>query len=149
MEMLRAAGMGVVAGAVGTAVLTVAERTEMAITGREPSTVPGQVGAKLAGRDIESSSALVDRLNPAVHWGHGIGMGAVRGILSASGLGSTAATLAYFPIVFGGDAALYRTLGIAPPPWRWTRTELATDLFGKGVLAFATSAAYIALDRRF
>jgi len=71
MEMLRAAGLGVVAGAVGTAVLTVAERTEMAVTGREPSTVPGQVGARLAGRDIESNSALVDRLNPAFHWGHG------------------------------------------------------------------------------
>ncbi len=148
MEMLRAAGLGVVAGAVGTAVLTVAERAEMAITGRESSTVPGQVGAKLAGREVESNAALVERLNPAVHWGHGIALGAVRGLLDGAGLNPATATLAFYPMVFGGDAALYRALGIAPPPWRWTRRDLATDLFGKGVLAFATSAAYVALDRR-
>lgn len=146
MEILRAAGLGIVAGAVGTAVLTIAERAEMAMTGREPSTVPGQVGAKLAGREVESNPALVERLNPVVHWGHGIGLGAVRGLLDAAGLKPASATLAFYPLVFGGDAALYRALNIAPAPWAWTRTELATDLFGKGVLAFATSAAYIALD---
>ncbi len=148
MEILRAAGLGIVAGAVGTAVLTIAERAEMAMTGREPSTVPGQVGAKLAGREVESNAALVERLNPVVHWGHGIAMGAVRGLLDVAGLKPASATLAFYPLVFGGDAALYRALDIAPEPWRWTRAELATDLFGKGVLAFATSATYIALDRQ-
>ncbi len=146
MKILRAAGLGAVAGAVGTAVLTVAERAEMALTGRAPSTVPGQVGAKLGGREVESDPALVKRLNPVVHWGHGIAMGAVRGLLDVAGLKPATATLAFYPLVFGGDAALYRALNIAPEPWRWTRAELATDLFGKGVLAFATSAAYIALE---
>jgi hypothetical protein len=42
---------------------------------------------------------------------------------------------------------LYRALGIAPSPWRWSRQERATDLFGKSVLAGVTSAAYIAFDR--
>ena len=146
MDILKAAGLGLVAGLVGTAALTLAERLEMALTGREPSTVPGQVGVKVAGREPGANPELVERLNPVVHWGHGIGLGAARGLLDAAGLGPLAATLVFYPVVFGGDAALYRALGIAPAPWHWSRAELATDLFGKGVLAFATSGAYIALE---
>ena len=146
MDTLKAAGLGLAAGAIGTVALTLAERVEMALTGREPSTVPGQVGAKIGRREPGANPALVERLNPVVHWGHGIGLGAARGLLDAAGLGPLAATLVFYPLVFGGDAALYKALGIAPAPWHWTRTELATDLYGKGVLAFATSGAYILLD---
>ncbi len=147
MEILEAIGLGLVAGAIGTVALTIAETIEMKLTGREGSSVPGQVGTKLSGRDPEAAPARVKRLNPIVHWVHGIGLGAVRGLLDVAGLGPLAATLAFYPIVFGGDAALYKVLGIAPAPWRWSRAELATDLFGKGVLAFATSGAYILLDK--
>ena len=147
MQMLKAASLGLAAGAIGTVALTLAERLEMALTGRQPSTVPGQVGAKLTGLDTEADPELVERLNPLVHWGHGIGLGAARGLLDAAGLRPLTATLAFYPVVFGGDAALYKALGIAPAPWHWTPAELATDLFGKGVLAFATSGAYIALEK--
>ena len=147
MAIIRAVGWGLAAGAVGTVALTIAEKAEMAATGRKPSTVPGQVGAKLSAHDPQTHPEVVERLNPIVHWAHGIGLGAVRGLLDAAGMSQSAATLAFFPIVRAGDAALYRALGIAAPAWRWTRAELATDLFGKGVLAFATSGAYTLLDR--
>ncbi|MDQ3644236.1 MAG: hypothetical protein M3356_01840 [Actinomycetota bacterium] len=146
MEILESVGLGLAAGAIGTVALTVAEKLEMKVTGREASAVPGQVGTKLSGHEPETNPALVKRLDPIVHWGHGIGLGAVRGLLDVAGLGALAATLVFYPIVFAGDATLYRVLGIAPAPWRWTRAELATDLFGKGILAFATSGAYILLD---
>jgi hypothetical protein len=81
-----------------------------------------------------------------VHWGHGIGLGVARAILEDAG--RRRATLAFFPIVWAGDAMLYRALGIAPWPWRWSRQDLATDLFGKGILAGVTSAAYIVFNRR-
>ena len=126
--------------------LTLAEHAEMKLTGREPSSVPGQVGAKLVGRDPDADPALTKRLSPLVHWTHGIALGGARGLLDAAGLSPRAATLAFYPLVWGGDALLYRALGIAPAPWRWSRDELLTDLFGKGVLAFATSGAYILLD---
>jgi hypothetical protein len=147
VAIIRAVGMGLAAGAVGTVALTIAEKAEMAATGRKPSTVPGQVGSKLSARDPDTHPDVVERLDPIVHWAHGIGLGAVRGLLAAAGMRQSAATLAFFPIVWAGDAALYGTLGIAAPPWRWTHRELATDLFGKGVLAFATSGAYMVLDR--
>ncbi len=147
METLEAVGLGLVAGAIGTVALTVAEQLEMKLTGREASDVPGQVGVKLAGGDPDADPERVARLSPIVHWAHGIGLGAVRGGLDRAGLSPAAASLVFAPIVFGGDATVYRALGIAPAPWRWTRAELATDLFGKGVLAFATSAAYVLLEK--
>ncbi len=145
METLEAVGLGLAAGAIGTAVLTLAENVEMKLTGRAASDVPGQVGVKLTGGDPDAGPERVKRVGPIVHWAHGLGLGALRGGLDRAGLSPVAATLAFYPMVFGGDATLYRALGIAPAPWRWTRAELATDLFGKGVLAFATSAAYIFL----
>ena len=147
MEVREAVGLGLVAGAVGTVALTFAERAEMTLSGRDASTVPGQVGAKLAGRDPKASAELVERLNGPVHWSHGIGLGAVRGLLDAAGLGPRAATLVFYPLVWGGDAALYRALGIADVPWRWERADLLRDLYGKGVLALATSGSYIALRK--
>ncbi len=137
---------GLVAGGIGTAALTLAENAEMAVTGREASTVPGQVGAKLAGIDPQDRPELVQRLNPVVHWSHGIALGGVRGLLDAAGLGPVAATAAFVPLVWGGDAALYYALVIAPAPWEWERSELLTDVFGKTVLAVSTSLAYEALS---
>ena len=147
-SVVSAVGRGLAAGALGTAALSAAERLEMRVTGREASSVPGQVGAKLAGHDPSADPELVERLNPVVHWAHGIGLGAVRGLLDTAGLQPRVATLFFFPIVFGGDSALYRALGIASAPWQWSREDLMRDLFGKGVLAFATSGAYIALSKK-
>ncbi len=146
MAIVEAVGLGLAAGVVGTIALTIAETVEMRITGRESSTIPGQVGAKLSGRDPQTHPAVVQRLNPIVHWIHGISLGAVRGLLDFAGLGALAATVVFYALVWGGDALLYRTLGLAPAPWKWERRALLTDLYGKGVLALATSGAYILLD---
>ena len=43
-ELIGRLTRGLVAGAVGTIAMTVSERLEMAVSGREASTVPGQVG---------------------------------------------------------------------------------------------------------
>ena len=40
MSVAGVVGRGFAAGAVGTVVLTVAEKAEMKLTGREPSTIP-------------------------------------------------------------------------------------------------------------
>jgi hypothetical protein len=147
MAIGEAVTRGLAAGAIGTIALTVAENVEMRLTGRPASTMPGQVAAKLSGRDPDEEPHVVQRLNAGMHWVHGIAMGAARGLMDVAGLRPLAASAVFFGVVWGGDAALYRALGLAPEPWRWQRRELLTDLYGKGVLAFATSGAYIALDR--
>jgi hypothetical protein len=146
MDVFGAIGLGLLAGTVGTVALTLAEKIEMQISGRELSTVPGQVGAKVIGRDAQADPQVAERLNPVVHWVHGISMGAVRGLLGFAGLGFLPATGVFFLVVWGGDVLLYRALGIAKMPWSWSGPELAADLWGKGVYVVATSAAFVALD---
>ncbi len=146
MELQTAAalGKGMVAGLVGTAAMTVSERVEMAVTGREPSDVPGQVGAALLGRH-PSTDAEMQRLSTQVHWAHGILGGALRGVLDSAGLTGPAASVAHFAALWGGDASLYAALGIAPVPWEWQQDELAADMLHKGVYAAVTGAVYDAL----
>jgi hypothetical protein len=144
-ELFGALARGMIAGAAGTVALTLSERLEMAITGREGSQVPGEVGAHLLpGKDPDAPSD-VERLNTPVHWAHGIAMGGLRGLLDVGGVRGTAATAAHFALFWGSDAMLYRALGVADVPWRWSGDELASDVLHKGVYAVATGAVYEAL----
>ncbi len=140
--LLRGLVRGVVAGAAGTVALTVAEQLDMTLTGRKSSSVPGQVGAHLLpGRDPHSA-ADVASLNTSVHWVHGITMGALRGVLDAAEVRGSTATAAHFALLWGGDAALYKTLGIAETPWKWSGRDLASDVVSKGVYAVVTGVVY-------
>ena len=141
-RLLGALTRGMVAGAAGTIAMTVSERLEMAVTGRSGSTVPGQVAAHLVPGTDPDRDADVERLNAPMHWAHGIGMGAVRGALDLAGVRGPAASAAHFALLWAGDAALYRALGVADVPWRWSADELASDVLHKGVYAAVTGAVY-------
>ena len=144
-QLLSALRRGMLAGAVGTAAMTLSERLEMAATGRLGSQVPGKVGAHLLPGKDPASTSDVEGINGAVHWTHGITMGALRGALDVAGMRGRRASLAHFALLWGGDAALYRLLGIAEAPWSWSASDLATDLLHKGVYAGVTGATYEAL----
>lgn len=146
MTNTAAAMRGAIAGLVGTAVMTLSETVEAKLTGRPASMVPGQVGAELLGGD-KDDTARVRSLNPWVHWGHGMAMGAVRGLIGQRVDNPAAATAIHFAALWVGDGALYSGLGVAPPPWEWSPQELATDLGHKGLYAAVTGATYEALDR--
>ena len=139
---------GLIAGTVGTVIMTLSERLEMSMSGRQASTVPGQVGASVLPGASPGAPGQVRKLNGPTHWAHGIGMGLVRSAVARAGLRGPSAAAAHFALLWGGDAALYRALGLADVPWRWERRELATDLLHKGVYAAATGAAYSALAKR-
>jgi hypothetical protein len=144
-DVVRAAARGIIAGAVGAAAMTLTQRLEMAVSGRAPSTVPGQVGAHLLPGADPRPVGDVARLNGLVHWGHGMTLGALRAALDGMGLRGPVASAAHFALLWSGDAALYRALGIADVPWRWSADELATDVLHKGVYAAVTGAVYDAL----
>jgi hypothetical protein len=144
-NILIALSRGMIAGLAGTIAMTVTERLEMAVSEREPSTVPGQVGAHLLPGKRPDLPSDVERLNGPIHWVHGITMGALRGALDLAGTRGPRASIAHFALVWGGDAALYRALGVADMPWRWDTDELVTDMLHKGVYAAVTGAVYDAL----
>ena len=144
VQTAAAVAKGMAAGLVGTAAMTVSERIEMAVTGRQGSDVPGQVGARLSGRQPESAADL-QRLSTRVHWAHGILAGGLRGVLDRAGFEGPAASVAHFAALWGGDATMYAALGIAPAPWNWDEDELAADVLHKGVYAAVTGVVYDAL----
>jgi hypothetical protein len=72
----------------------------------------------------------------------------LRGLLDMAGMQGPQATAAHFALFWGGDAMLYRGLGVADVPWKWGGDELASDVFHKGVYAVVTGAVYDALASR-
>lgn len=137
---------GLVAGAVGTLAMTLTERLEMSVSGRPASQVPGQVGACLLPGSDPRSDADVQRLNTPVHWAHGVAMGPLRAALDAAGFDGPTASAIHFALLWSGDAALYRALGIAEVPWQWEAGALVTDVLHKSVYAAVTGAVYDALS---
>lgn len=136
---------GAVAGVIGTAAMTVTQAIEMRVTGREASLVPGEVGAKLARLKVRGRRKR--RLSLGVHWAHGLNGGLVRGLLGLTPLTGASAGATHFAALWVSDVTLYMALGIASPPWRWEREELAVDLLHKGLYAVVTSAAFERLSR--
>lgn len=131
---------GAVAGLVGTAVMTGAQTAEMRVTGRAPSTVPGEVASKLLGLKPADGAELT-RISLRMHWAHGMTQGVVRALIGRrrSGLRATAA---HFVLMWSSDAVFYRVLGISPWPWEWSADELAPDVGHKGLYAVVTGVAY-------
>ena len=137
----RSLTAGLTAGLAGTAAMTIAQALEMRVTGRAASDVPGRVASRVSGyrprrrRDRE-------RLSTGMHWGHGIVSGAVRGGLGLTPLRGGRANASHFALLWGSDVTLYRALDVAPWPWRWSASELATDVLHKGVYVVVTGAVF-------
>ncbi len=148
MSVVEAIPFGLLSGAIGTAVMTVAQLIEMNVTQRAPSGVPGEVGARLAGRkldDLEHAGGF----NQMMHWGHGTLMGAVRGLLAIP-IGAWAlATAVFFGLLWVGDVIIYRVLHVSDWPWRWEADGLARDVGFKLLYVVATSAAFAVLTSSF
>ena len=136
---------GAVAGLAGTAAMTATQAVEMRLSGRPPSRVPGQVAAKLL-RLLPAGDTELARISTGMHWAHGMTQGLGRSAVGALGLTGTTATATHFAMMWTGDVALYKALGIADWPWRWSLDELAPDLLHKGVHAVVTGAAYDRLN---
>jgi hypothetical protein len=138
----RAIGWGLAAGVAGTAAMTLSQRLEQSFTHREGSTVPAQVGAKVMGSAPATEEGAL-QMGWAVHWSHGVTMGLVRGLLGLTPMSAGAASAVHFGALWGGDALLYRALGIDEMPWKWEKEGLVTDLGHKLVLSAVTSAVFV------
>lgn len=141
MAIIIAIIKGLFAGLIGTIVMTLSQMLEISITGRQPSTVPGQVGSKLLSLSPQNEHEMTS-LSNKVHWVHGIALGAVFGLISLAKVTGVTAIAIFFALLWSGDALLYAALGIAPLPWHWKTSELITDLFHKGVYAIAIGVTY-------
>ncbi len=139
-------GKGLAAGLLGTLAMTLVQRIEMEINGREASTMPADAVEKIFGLEPRDERARA-RLAELAHWAYGTAWGGARGLLAAGGLGGIGGTLAHFAAVWGAAAALLPALDLSPPPTEWSREQVAIDALHHAVYAAATGAAFAWLDR--
>ncbi len=140
-DVAAAIGKGLVAGAVGTAAMTLSSTLEMKARHREASSAPADAASKVLGVHPEGDKAKA-RFSTGVHWAYGTSWGAVRGLLSAVGLPGPAATIAHFGLVWGSETQMLPKLDVAPPITEWGSTEVAIDVGHHAVYALATGLAY-------
>jgi hypothetical protein len=140
-----AIGRGLVAGAIGTAAMTVSSTLEQKARGREASTAPADAAMKALGIEGFCDDGARSRFSNLVHWGYGTGWGVPRALLHHAGLGTTGATAAHGAALWGSEQVMLPALGVAPPLWEWGAAEVAIDAGHHLVYAVATAVAYEAL----
>ena len=131
---------GLAAGFVGTCALTVSQRIEMAVTGREPSDLPARVAEGVLRISLRGRRRSVAAT--AAHWVNNTGSGVGRAALGAAGLRGASALTGTFALYLGGEVLLFRALGFGPSALR------PVDLIHAAVWASVTNAAYELLERR-
>lgn len=141
------AAVGLAAGAIGTAAMTVSSTVEARLRDRKPSNVPADAAGKVLGVEPtdEESTARFSRL---VHYGYGTAWGAVRGLLAGLGLSPVPASAVHLALIWGSEQAMLPALGVAPPVTEWSAAEAAVDAGHHLVYAATTGAAYAFLDHR-
>ncbi len=130
---------GLVAGVVGVTAMTAAEKVEQAVTGRPNSFVPAHTLERLLGLP-HRPDAQRRWLNWAMHWGQGIVLGAVRGLMAKRGVRGPVGSFLFLNLRLLNDQTLENVTGVGAPPWTWPVDEQVIDLLHKAVYAFTTGA---------
>ena len=135
-----AAVRGLAAGLAGVAAMTSAEKLEQLFTRRPNSFVPAHT--------LERVLRLPERpdeerlwMNWAMHWGQGILLGAVRGLMAERGLRGPVGSFVFMNLRLLNDQTLENATGVGAPPWTWPVNEQVVDLLHKAIYAFVTGAA--------
>jgi hypothetical protein len=134
-----AAVRGLVAGLAGVAAMTAAEKIEQRLTGRPNSYVPAHTLERLLGQPHRPDEERLG-MNWAMHWGQGVLLGAVRGLMAERGLGGPVGSFLFMNLRLLNDQTLENVTGAGAPPWTWPYDEQVIDLLHKGIYAFATGA---------
>jgi hypothetical protein len=145
MDVVQTLLIGLVAGAIATVVFTIIEYLDIAVTGRPASTVPGEVAVAMRVTPGHRDRERVKKLNLPTHFMHGTMLGVVFAALSLLDLSAVLTTVIFYVLLLGADWMMYTVLGVTPPPWRWSATELTRESVLKAIFAAAMGVAFYLL----
>lgn len=130
---LGAVARGALAGAAGTALMTVAQTAYYKATDTDSSSTPGEVLKRIVEgvlhRDFPDES--MDAATQGMHWAYGTSWGVPYGLAAGSRTPSDsvlASTLAFALPVWAASQTELVAMQIAPPPWQSSPSILAMDL---------------------
>lgn len=146
---------GAAAGAAGSSALNAATYLDMTVRGRAASSTPEQTVEKLAEKahvpipgEGEVRENRVQALGPLTGLGAGVGVGALVGLVRASGFRShplVGAALTTVGVLLAANGPM-TVLGITDPR-TWSATDWASDLVPHIVYAAVVQATMDAFDR--
>jgi hypothetical protein len=145
-EMASALGKGLLSGAAGTALMTLAQKLEMKATGRAASGSPAKAVEKVLALE-PADAAAEKRLGALTHWAYGTTWGIARGALDAAGLPPAAATAAHFALIWGAELAMLPKLDLPPPATEWSASQIVKDVGFHALYALGVGFAYQYLGR--
>jgi hypothetical protein len=141
---------GLVAGAIGTAVMTAYQLAAAKAMGSGSSNVPGEVGKRVLEGVFqrEVSDEQVEQLTNPVHVIYGVSWGPLYGIVQSSlSRGSGRHGLAFGTAVWGASLVQLPAMKLAPPVWEMSPSSIALDLSYHLVYGLGVAAGYAAIDR--
>jgi len=130
---------GLLAGLAGVAAMTLAEKIEQLFTHRPDSYVPAHTLERLLQLPHKPDAERLG-LNWAMHWGQGIVMGVVRGLMAEQGIRGPIGSFLFLNLRLLNDQTLENATGVGALPWTWPLDEQVIDLTHKGIYAFVTGA---------
>ena len=136
---IGAAVRGLAAGLAGVAAMTAAEKVEQAFTRRPNSFVPAHTLEKVLGLPTKPDEERL-WMNWAMHWGQGVLLGAVRGLMAERGFRGPVGSFLFMNLRLLNDQTLENATGVGAPPWTWPTDEQVIDLLHKAIYAFVTGA---------
>jgi hypothetical protein len=130
---------GLLAGTAGVAAMTLAEKIEQQFTGRPNSYVPAEVLDRLTDTGARSGAERLAK-NWTMHWGQGIALGILRGVMARRGLRGPVGSFLFLNARLANDQLLENATRAGAPPWTWPADEQVLDLVHKAVYAAVTGA---------
>lgn len=119
--------------------MTAAEKLEQVFTHRPNSYVPAHTLEKLLGAPHKPDNERL-LMNWTMHWGQGILLGAVRGLMAERGIRGPVGSFLFTNLRLLNDQSLENLTGVGALPWTWPVDEQIIDLLHKGIYAFVTGA---------
>ncbi len=147
---LGAVTKGLIAGAIGTGVMTAYQLAAAKAMGSGSSNVPGEVGKRVIEGVFQRpvSDEEREKLTNPVHVLYGLSWGPLYGIVQASlRPGSGKHGLAFGTAVWGASLVQLPAMGLAPPVWEMSPQTIALDLSYHLVYGLGVAAGYAAIDR--
>lgn len=146
-QLGTAIGIGVMAGVVGTAAITISQAIEMKIDGREASSAPADAASKVLDIKPESEEKK-EKVSQQIHWAYGSSWGIARGLISLTGLKGWKATLVHFGAIWGTAMVMLPSLDVAPPATEEDAKTISIDGLHHAVYAIAAGLAFDAIAKR-
>jgi hypothetical protein len=130
---------GMIAGVLGTVLMTVGEKLEQTLTGRPNSYVPAHTLQRLLGLN-ELAPEKRPLLNWVMHLGTGMMGGIIRTLMARAGARGPVGSFIFTGVRLSIDQTLENATAVGAPPWTWPVDEQIIDFSHKAVYAFTTGS---------